>query len=166
MPPAGCHSVPNIVLGFEPQGCPCPSPCCFEPRAPSPLVTSPKDTPHQFVLRVPCSSGSAVGGWEGRRRPVRSSPATPGLSAGPRGVPDRVCLRDLLTGGESGHSHSEQVAGGDGTEKAGAHPTGLEGLCLHPAIRGRGSLGVGSAGTPSHHGDTSALAPSAHLPAL
>lgn len=97
---------------------------------------------------------------------MRSSPATPGISAGPRGVPDRVCLRDLLTGGESGHSHAEQVAGGDGAEKAGAHPTGLEGLCLHPAIRGDGSLGVRSAGTPSHHGDTSALAPSAHLPAL
>ena len=166
MPPAGCHSAPNTVLGFEPQGCPCPSPCCFETRPPSPLVTPPKDTPHQSVLRAPAAPGLLWGLGE-EEAPCEEQPCHPWhLCWTPRGVPVRVCLRGLLTGGESGHSRSEQVAGGDGREKAGAHPTGLEGLRLHPAIRGGGSLGVGSAGTPSHHGGSSALAPSAPPPAL
>ena len=56
------------------------------------------------------------------------------------------------------------MAAEDAAKKAGLHATGLKGL--HPAVGGGGSLDVRSAGTPSPHENSSALAPSAHPLAL
>ena len=49
-------------------------------------------------------------GWVGEEEtPVRSSP-TPSICSGMR-CPPQGLSKDLLTGGEFGHSHSEQVEG-------------------------------------------------------
>ena len=84
--PAAWNSAPNIVLGPEHQEHPNPFPCCFEPRPPSPLVTSLRDAAcirasacPQGTLQLRVCSGR---GWERRRSPVRSSHPNVSLLAG------------------------------------------------------------------------------------
>ena len=120
------------MLGPEHQEHPNPFPCCFEPRPPSPLVTSLRDAAcirasacPQGTLQLRICSGR---GWERRRSPVRSSHPNVSLLAGHRAVLVRVCPGGLLTPGELGHSPLEQVTAGDRAKKAGTQPSWALGL--------------------------------------
>lgn len=148
MLPAACHSAPNR-LGPEHQEHLSPFPCCFEPRPPSPLVTSLRDTAcvrapacPQGTLQLRVCSGRGAGV---EKTPVRSSHPNVSLLAGHRGLSWEP-------------SHTRRV----GTQlfrTGDSQRQSREGW-------NRDLLGVRSAGTQCLHRESSALAPSASTPSF